>query len=496
MRGAGIFRTSPLRALAPFALAGCVTHGVVAPRAVAQAPTPPTHAWRYAFTVDPGVTTLRATVCFDGASPELLVAGGNAAWDHLRGAVYLAPGTIVPLPHDADGISLAGVPPNACVRYEAALDLPLGRPSFLGLRTAEGGVVASSNLWLWYPATRDTAAEVTARFELPPGIHVSVPWPTTEAAPSALAPTYRLDATVFSREGYLGLGHDPVGAVSLPGGTLSVARFGPLLTPGAPDPRPWLEASGAIVTGLYGTFPAQRAQILMVGQSDAREPVPFAFTSHAGDDAVLFLVDARGTQAALGGDSTAVHEFVHLGQPVMPDEALWLDEGLAVYFERVLRARAGQIDARTVWAYLDAGFGRGRADRTGRTLTEDSAALHVDNHFGRVYWAGAAIALLGDVALRSDTAHPRTLDDVARALARCCRDRSRVWTLDEILSEMDRAAGRAVFVPLARRYAHASDFPDVEETYRALGVRVRDGRVDFDPRAPLAAVREAITAPR
>jgi hypothetical protein len=37
--------------------------------------------------------------------------------------------------------------------------------------------------------------------------------------------------------------------------------------------------------------------------------------------------------------------------------------------------------------------------------------------------------------------------------------------------------------------------PDLDALWRQLGVSVRDGRVVFDDSAPLAAIRQAITAP-
>ena len=57
---------------------------------------------------------------------------------------------------------------------------------------------------------------------------------------------------------------------------------------------------------------------------------------------------------------------------------------------------------------------------------------------------------------------------------------------------LDQLVGETVFVPLHDRYVESSDFPDLHEVYRALGVELKRDKVRLDDGAPLAKLREAI----
>lgn len=447
------------------ALLGCAAR---APRTATPHPAAP-RGWRYTVAGDPDLATLRATVCFDGAAPARLVAHDSDAYQHLRVAVVAD--SARELAVSPDGIALDGVAPDACVRYVVV------RP----------GPVASTNRWLWFPEHPDPDAVVTARFVASVDFFVSVPWaPLPDGA-------YSLDATAFSREGFVGFSRRPLVALPVEGATLTVAGIDTARAE-RDAYQGWLRDSARLVAGLYGTFPVTAAQILLVGRGAGRDPVRFGLTSSASGASVLFFVDRDATADALRPDSTAAHEFVHLGQPVMPDADAWLAEGLAVYYEHVLRARAGVITPAAAWTVLHQGFARGRADRTGRPLADDAAALRRDDHFSRVYWTGAAFALLADVALRERSSNARSLDDAVRAVHACCGDRARVFAGAEVLARMDALADRPVVSELARAIA-GTEFPSLDALYERLGLRVVGDRVELAP-APDAALRDAIMAPR
>lgn len=471
------------------ALSACAPRAAP-PRPGAPRAAPPLRSWRYDFAVDPGATALRAAVCFDGPAPDRLVAHHPAAGEHLRAAWSPGPAGPVPLPVTSAGIVLRGVAPGACVRYEAALDLPAARVGLHGVASRDDGLVVSTDRWLWSPDRYAAAPAVTARFAAPPGLHVSLPWTPTSPG------QWRLDASTFVREGYLGLSRRPLVDLPVAGASLSVAGFGGALASDEAPVRAWLASSSALVAALYGAFPTPRTQVLLLGRPGRSGAVHFGLTSSAGGASVMFLVDPAAAGAAYAMDGTAVHEFVHLGQPVMPDEDAWLAEGLALYYELVLWARAGLLRPAAAWNLLHQGFARGRADRTGRTLAEDGAALRRDHHYSRVYWSGTALALLGDAALRSATGNARSLDDAVRAAHACCGDRSRVFGSAEVLARMDAAGGGPLFSGLARRYARSADFPALDALYERLGLRVAGGGVEPVAGAPDAAVRDAIMAGR
>jgi hypothetical protein len=67
-----------------------------------------------------------------------------------------------------------------------------------------------------------------------------------------------------------------------------------------------------------------------------------------------------------------------------------------------------------------------------------------------------------------------------------------MWQARDVMQRLDQLVGETVFVPLHDRYIESSDFPDLDEAYRALGVQVSRDKVSLDDGAPLANLREAI----
>lgn len=438
---------------------------------------------------------MRVTVCFEGPAPARLVPGSDEARAHLLRAERTEGERSFPLAVDSGAISLRGLPAGACVRYEVALAVNSGALQSLGVRGHDPSeVVVSSRLWLWSPDVRVPDPNVTARFEAPAALSVSLPW--RRVNDSAQNAVWRLDATAFTREGYVALSRAPLTTLNVPGGTLELARLD-----GAPDVSAWLTRSARAVGGLYGTFPSARTQVIALGRgpddalpgySDAA--VPFAFTSRASGESVMFMVSRDASQESVSSDTTAVHEFVHLGQPVMRDADAWLFEGLATWYEKVLAARAGMITERDAWQWYIGGFGRGRDDRSGRSLADDSATLLTERHVSRVYWAGVAFAMNTDAELRVATRGERSLDHAARALHTRCADRLRTWTADEALALMDEATGRTTFTRWASTHLASAEFPAVETDLARLGVRDVNGAIELDPRAPAVDARAAIFA--
>jgi predicted metalloprotease with PDZ domain len=119
--------------------------------------------------------------------------------------------------------------------------------------------------------------------------------------------------------------------------------------------------------------------------------------------------------------------------------------------------------------------------------------MHETHSYQRVYWSGAALALLADVGLRLG-AGERSLDAAMRHLLRCCAAAPRVWTADAALRELDAWAGSPVFTELAASWLPRAEFPELDALYRRLGLDVIDGEVKIRQSAPAAAVRRAIFA--
>lgn len=254
----------------------------------------------------------------------------------------------------------------------------------------------------------------------------------------------------------------------------------------------WLaEVAGATLTA-FGRYPLADATVRITQiDSDDDSPVPWGQTLRQDQVAVLLYVRRDATLAQLREDWTAVHELSHLFHPYLGSDGRWLSEGLASYYQNVLRARAGLLTPAQAWEQLDAGFGRGQREHSGMPLEQLSPGRRGTM---RVYWAGAAFWLEADLALRRE--HGSSLDEVLSKYSRCCLRGTGEVAPPAFLGKLDELAGAGVFLPLYRRYAQSREFPSLDPAYSALGISREGDGLDFSDRPDAAALRAAIMQPR
>jgi hypothetical protein len=254
----------------------------------------------------------------------------------------------------------------------------------------------------------------------------------------------------------------------------------------------WIADSAKMVTGLYGRFPVPQAQVMVVPDSKEREPTPWAFVVRGGSPAVHFVINQRRPINEFYDDWTATHEFSHLFLPFVDYGDAWLSEGVATYYQNVLRARGGRISAQDAWSNLHAGFGRGLADTNSLTLSQATQRMHRGGHYMRVYWSGTAIMLLADLRLRQMSAGTQSLDTALEALNRCCSQTPHEWSAVELFARLDEITQTRVFSDLLEEYIDSDRFPDLSIAYRDLGLVPMGGDIDLVSDAPLVHVRDAI----
>ena len=255
----------------------------------------------------------------------------------------------------------------------------------------------------------------------------------------------------------------------------------------------WLAEVARAQLTAFGRYPLRSARVRIEqvdredGSRDGDSPVPWGQTLRRGDTAVLLFVRRDAAPAELRADWTAIHELSHLFHPYLGRDGRWLSEGLASYYQNVLRARAGLLTPQRAWELLEAGFGRGRRESSRMPLVELSR-----QHEGtmRVYWAGAAFWLQSDVALRRD--HGTSLDRVLSQYSACCLKGSGEVAPAEFLAELDRLSDTKVFSSNYARFVQSREFPSLDAVYRDLGITRRGGALAFGDEAGPAALRRSI----
>jgi hypothetical protein len=255
----------------------------------------------------------------------------------------------------------------------------------------------------------------------------------------------------------------------------------------------WLSSAIDVLAQNEGGFPTTRVSAVVLPAGDHREPVPFGMVARGGQASLLLLVSASATEQALRRDWVLPHELSHLLLPFIEREQAWLSEGLASYYQELLRARAGVQSEQTALRRLARSLHDAAQTSGEGSIVRDSARMHLTHAYRRVYWGGAAFWLAADVALRRDSHGHTSLDSVLAAL-RAEGALSRVWTARALLHRLDVLGGRPLF---SQGYAAAEqrDFPEFESTLEALGVRLSGGELELDDAAPLAELRRSLFAP-
>jgi predicted metalloprotease with PDZ domain len=115
----------------------------------------------------------------------------------------------------------------------------------------------------------------------------------------------------------------------------------------------------------------------------------------------------------------------------------------------------------------------------------------------RVYWSGAAFALLADLELRRASGGVQSLDWALGELRRRFGPFDRAWEPREVVEALDQVSGGRVFGDLYRRWLPSDRFPDLTDAYRRLGLEAIDDtrlRLSDDPKA--AALRGSLVGGR
>lgn len=442
--------------------------------------------WRYHVRVPEALDRLEVELCFADGAPRRLILGDEEAAAATVDVRAVSGAATAALDREAATIVLGRAGPDACVAYAVAIEAALELGGSRQTARLGGAVSLDPQLWMWRPATLYEEIEVEVEFAPDPGVSVSVPWePRGEQR-------YRAPFTTFTWSSQAVFGAFPKQVVEAAGARFDVAVIDlPRRLSEAGISR-WLTTAAETVATLYGRFPAARMQVVVVPFPGGGGPVYFGMATRGGGPAALLLVASDAPDHAFPGEWVAIHEFLHHGMPFIRQADAWLSEGFVTYYTEVLPTRRGFRSERAGWQALHDGFTRGRQDGGGQTLAEASRDMHERRSYQRVYWSGAALALLADLALRS--AGKGSLDAAMRHLQRCCAGASRMWPASEVLRELDAWVGKPLFVELAAAWLPSDAFPSVESVYGKLGLDVIKGELTLDENASDAATRRAIFA--
>ena len=107
---------------------------------------------------------------------------------------------------------------------------------------------------------------------------------------------------------------------------------------------------------------------------------------------------------------------------------------------------------------------------------------------------GALFWLTADIEIRKRTDNKRGVQDAIRAILVAGGTLSVEWSPERALGIGDQAIGVPVLKPLFATWRQKAVSPDLDALWKSLGVARSEGRTTLLNEAPLAHIRNAITA--
>jgi len=441
----------------------------------------------YVVRADAGLATLHIDASFDGTVDSITARSRNAG-NYLIAFRNCADAEIIRMRNRRMILPAGGI---ECMSY--SVDLRAAAAAQHQNRAlADDNRIVSPAYWLWRPEVTGQT-EIHLRFDLPDGMAVSVPWQPV----AGKLHTYRITQSPENGFAPVAFGRFNDYSINVPGATLRISMLRPESPMDDDAVLQWLQAAANDVSLAYGKFPNPSPHIIIIPVVDSQDSAISTvqrgrLIRDGGESIELFVNPDQPSQAFLD-DATATYQFSHLIVPNIVRRHRWIGEGFAQYYQTVLSARSGAYDDQRAWQRLYDGFERGRLSRPQMSPNEASAG-HTSDAVMKINWSGAALALMADVALREHSGGRESLDDVLERLQSCCLPSDRTWTGPELFATLDSLSGAPVFMPLYRRYADTSGFPDTRPLFGRLGLTIDEGRVRMRHNAALTGIRNAITA--
>ena len=374
----------------------------------------------------------------------------------------------------------------ACLNYTVDLERAAKEHRYAG-ELAPRNIIASPSFWLWRPELHNET-KIHAKFHLPVDVKVSVPWQQLDDSGTEFqlgrSPENASTPAVFGRFDYR--------EIEVPGSTLRVALLEGRKVMNNEAVASWVRATATDVSLAYGRFPNPSPQIVVIPITGSTSAVPFGQVIRDGGETVELTINPDEPIEAYLADWKATHEFSHLMLPYITRDQRWISEGFAQYYQNVLQTQSGAYDETYAWQKIYDGLERGRLARPELSPNE-AAADGSRSGSMKVYWSGAAIALMADVELRERSSGKEGLNDVLGRFQSCCLPSQDVWSGPEFFAKLDTLISEPLFMRLYKRYADTAGFPDTSDLLTRLGVSAANGEISLKRNAELRSIRDSIT---
>jgi len=462
----------------------------------------PAEVPEYSVTYDPQTAHAAVRLCLSGTYPQMVFAADSPRAMHFLGDLHRSGAG--PVETLRSGWRARGWHAGECLSYSADIGAIASLHSDAGSRYGEV-LITDPQYWLLHAAAQ-SAAGARLSIELPQGWTIAAPWHELERAGESIR--FQIPDTPPDWSAGVALGHFEEQRIAQPQGNVRVAVLFDVDANQRAKLMAWMQSATSAVLKAYGRMPIPDVSIGIVSIRSTSYAARFLAllqpsavfggeSARGQGNAIQLVVDPDRPQAEFTGDWTAIHELSHLMHPYLGDRGNWLAEGLATYYQNVLRARAGIFTPAQAWQHLGDGFADAAVANSDETLEQAAASMGESHAFQRVYWSGAAYWLSVDVELRRASGGKLNVETALSRFRDCCLPAYREWKPEDFVAKLDALTGVHTFSRRYGEFARATRFPDWRKVYADLGVRRNGGEQTlFDETAPDAAIRAAITAAR
>lgn len=291
---------------------------------------------------------------------------------------------------------------------------------------------------------------------------------------------------------WLGSGREqaagPPSRVNICGSVIDVHFFGETNSATRNDIMTWVRRASDAVCTYYGKFPVPHLSLDVRVRGGPGVHGGVTYPTSGGS--INISLGVATTVAQLNDDWMLTHEMIHLAFPSMAENHHWIEEGISVYVEPVARVQAGQLSAARMWHDVARDMPQGEPEAGDQGLDRTPT-------WGRTYWGGAMFCLIADVRIREQTHNQKGLQDALRGILAAGGNITQDWDIKRALAVGDKATGTTLLTDLYGEMRDKPDPVDLAGLWKQLGVHLqKDGSIQYDPSAPEAAIRAAITSPQ
>ena len=346
-------------------------------------------------------------------------------------------------------------------------------------------LMAPLDTWLGMPEPTRFDADLHVRIKTSPGLHaIHAMQPLGPSAPQIS----RLTAGGLSFAGYSLFSTRPALQVEVTGRDgepvpIAVHVGASDIAIGAPALASWVQYFAALSAEYWQGFPVDRLMVAIV-PAGAADRVSFGRV-RGGGGATMQIVAGRGVTAntLYRRDWILTHELLHLAQPHLPRDGMWLMEGMATYVEPILRHIAGLYTADQVWSEWLGGMPAGSLGLTTMGLQRTNP-----------YWGGALALLATNIAIVEATDGNKTMVDCLRAGLRSVGNATVRAQTSAIISACDQSVGFPAMADFVSWHRSATEF-NLPRLWQKLGVSKNGSSVAYADNAAAKVLRAAMLAP-